>query len=199
MTQEKVAAANVLFCCDDVVCRSRGATGNRSRWLVVIDHVARGPPSDESTMNDYNDAYTVCLRNARSAALIGQLDDQSSVANYIALFADQCRSIGFLQKTRHWISYVAFTVFLPRDALMQANHLHVCLSLSSCALRAPNASSCVWLETTLDLRCTNPISRSFTSFSQTASTDLCMDSFFWATRFMALFFRLFSFLGRVLD
>ena len=33
--------------------------------------------------------------------------------------------------------------------------------------------------------------RSFTSSSQTASTDFCLDRFFWATRFLILFFSYF--------
>jgi len=41
--------------------------------------------------------------------------------------------------------------------------------------------------------------RSFTSSSQTASTDYCLDRFFWSTRFLFLFFLIFSFLGRALD
>ena len=38
---------------------------------------------------------------------------------------------------------------------------------------------------------TNPIPRSFTSSSRTASTDFCLDRFFWATRFLILFFHIF--------
>ena len=44
-----------------------------------------------------------------------------------------------------------------------------------------------------------PPLRSFTSSSRTASTDLCLDRFFWATRCLILFFPYFSFLGRALD
>ena len=40
---------------------------------------------------------------------------------------------------------------------------------------------------------------SFTSSSRTASTDFCLDCFFWATRFMILFSPFFSFLARALD
>ena len=41
--------------------------------------------------------------------------------------------------------------------------------------------------------------RSFTFSSRTASTDFCLDRFFWATRFSILFFPYFSFLGHALD
>jgi len=41
--------------------------------------------------------------------------------------------------------------------------------------------------------------RSFISSSQTASTDLCLDRFFLATRFLILFFLIFSFLSLALD
>jgi len=36
-----------------------------------------------------------------------------------------------------------------------------------------------------------PLPRSFTSSSRTASTDFCLDRFFWATRFLILFFLIF--------
>ena len=39
---------------------------------------------------------------------------------------------------------------------------------------------------------TNPTPVVFTSSSRTASTDLCLDRFFWATRFFILFFPYFS-------
>ena len=38
-----------------------------------------------------------------------------------------------------------------------------------------------------------------TSSSRTASTDFCLDRFFWVTQFLMLFFPYFSFLGRALD
>ena len=38
---------------------------------------------------------------------------------------------------------------------------------------------------------TNPTPISFTSSSRTASTDLCLHRFFWATRFLILIFSLF--------
>ena len=41
--------------------------------------------------------------------------------------------------------------------------------------------------------------RCFTSSSRTASTNFCLDRFFWATRFLILFFPYFSFLGRAID
>ena len=41
--------------------------------------------------------------------------------------------------------------------------------------------------------------RSFTSSSRIASTDFCLDRFFWATRSLILFFHYFSLLGRALD
>jgi len=41
--------------------------------------------------------------------------------------------------------------------------------------------------------------RSFASSFRTASTYYCLDRFFWATRFLFLFFLIFSFLGHPLD
>ena len=55
------------------------------------------------------------------------------------------------------------------------------------------------LKTYLFHKSYTPRSRSFTSSSRTASTDLSLDRFFWATRFLILFFPYFSFLDRALD
>ena len=46
---------------------------------------------------------------------------------------------------------------------------------------------------------TNPTTGCFTSSFRTASTDLCLDRFFWATRFFIFFSLFFSFLDRALD
>lgn len=85
--------------------RLQTATSNRSRWLVVIDHVARRPLVSRrwTIITTAWRIYSACLRNVRSTAVIGPPDDQSVSTSYIVVvFADQLKNV---RNSRRWISF----------------------------------------------------------------------------------------------